>query len=1214
MANWDRTRLSVAKFSGVFRCTFAARTSFFLGCRASLALASSFVGDTLRYDSSSVSYIIHVVCVQLSRRVRKDRRRPKALLSLYSKRAAFPRRWLVTHFFHAKRFHMINVWGYRLASHPTQRCQRKLYRYSRRKVLIHDRSYMQLLELQGTPEDLLAVLRICGADVSVAFSRPYLCGSRRGSLLLYSAPHAGRDRRVLIAPVEFLWKPLEDPACTARFQQCFRICRELQLPKLSKCQTVFGPEVSCPSDQRRTLWLWVHPSAADAAESELRAAGQHADKERGRSRECGDSCQVPGIPRVEEVFHVSAGTQQSLTIKRVDDVAWFELTGPHAFALAALTLKTPSNRGTNSSDHGVNSDTSATQACVGSSLSCTVGTAPVLPAQPESACFAEKQVASQASLGCFSEPPESAWRAMVRTALTSGCSSPEPPGGAVLPLEVFLPPLLGPFPPRTRRLPGVPVCSNCLSESPKPPPSQPWWECPFRSCRLFEEASRQQAAETSSKWPWHPGRRSRKRQDVRKLLLRLKQKQQGRRSMEEHKARSDCSRPRAHSATRTGQERDFPDCLLAEGTASGSKRAHEADWMDVDARRVWEYADGKRRKQGIVPSLVPQPLAADPSSREELELSVDGGEEDLGEQVSVAELEARPEDALAPTVMPGAPSREISSASEDQLLPHRLPVEYDAGTNRDSTDRGRTHPSTQQDLCRLEGVGGSLRSAGMHPLSTRDRAVPCLVIWRSTGAAGKSVACGSFQKPHQLRHISSPSRGLSVLVQDRSSASCSSGIDLLLPASGGAARLFALLCRYGARPIGCRDRRKLLLESGEPDFPFDFPDTVAGTQFALCCAWQDDLRYRRKAPAKRVGFSSVAARCPFLPMWQLAGLPPRDRTCSRSSLDNQSRCCESSRRDTTPAAPETEERGPGVGEHVSVIHAQPQEGSLPPVPVKPVYPRSVCASLFALMPELAIKSKDPFHPRRYNSDAPLIPPLPPVPAFGAIPDFLAPISVMRPTRLDILRALLREQRQKTLRGWTACSFSSRRGMTFPSSAEVFLSELSRQLQATVQGAADCSSGQRPTGHGRRISKMPAVDETAEERRETSAGAGQGLSNKSVADQESLHGNAEDCHRSLPSSSRGTGGAMHERAGLTEKVRGVKNSVQRSVMPMREIYGTAAEETLSLRDDSSRRCSFVSFPSIFVPVQVQSHLRGVPRRLCELYLMTEEDLHGLFRGE
>lgn len=70
---------------------------------------------------------------------RKHRRRPRNLLAEYARRK---RRhvWLETHIWHAKRFKMAELWGYKVPLHPCDKGIRAAYRGSAHHVLLHVRS------------------------------------------------------------------------------------------------------------------------------------------------------------------------------------------------------------------------------------------------------------------------------------------------------------------------------------------------------------------------------------------------------------------------------------------------------------------------------------------------------------------------------------------------------------------------------------------------------------------------------------------------------------------------------------------------------------------------------------------------------------------------------------------------------------------------------------------------------------------------------------------------------------------------------------------------------------------------------------------------------------------------------------------------------------------------------------------------------------------
>jgi len=71
------------------------------------------------------------------------------------------KRWLETHLWHAKRMHMANMWGYRLALQPTEKAFRPSHRAAMHGAIVHDASYFALLELIGPEVVLARILGVC---------------------------------------------------------------------------------------------------------------------------------------------------------------------------------------------------------------------------------------------------------------------------------------------------------------------------------------------------------------------------------------------------------------------------------------------------------------------------------------------------------------------------------------------------------------------------------------------------------------------------------------------------------------------------------------------------------------------------------------------------------------------------------------------------------------------------------------------------------------------------------------------------------------------------------------------------------------------------------------------------------------------------------------------------------------------------------------------
>nr|CAD7401532.1 unnamed protein product [Timema cristinae] len=161
---------------------------------------------------------------------RKHRRRPTNLLSEYNRRQR-QWAWLETHIWHAKRFHMVNKWGYRVPSRPVDKSFRACYRAGANHCLVQDISYYCCIELCGPEEVLLIGLeQLTNADCGLTFgAKVYLGGSREGSTMLYQR---GKYPCGAIGCSWYLWKPHE------------------------------GGVV-------RTLWVWLHPAYYEQALQEM---------------------------------------------------------------------------------------------------------------------------------------------------------------------------------------------------------------------------------------------------------------------------------------------------------------------------------------------------------------------------------------------------------------------------------------------------------------------------------------------------------------------------------------------------------------------------------------------------------------------------------------------------------------------------------------------------------------------------------------------------------------------------------------------------------------------------------------------------------------------------------------------------------------------------------------------------------------------------------
>ncbi|KAJ8455266.1 hypothetical protein ONZ51_g12543 [Trametes cubensis] len=180
--------------------------------------------------------------------------------------------WLETHIWHAKRMHMDNMWGYRLAITPTEKSFRPSHRASVHGSIIHDASYYATIELEG-PEDILKAIieACCDCQGPSPGAKRFVTGARAVDTFLYkynSYPHE------LIAPVTISW--------------CSRPATSEDVPmdpKDKKGKRKAKPATSGPPPDHKSLWIRVHPSVLVAAHQTLRLAASSvldAAKQAGR--------------------------------------------------------------------------------------------------------------------------------------------------------------------------------------------------------------------------------------------------------------------------------------------------------------------------------------------------------------------------------------------------------------------------------------------------------------------------------------------------------------------------------------------------------------------------------------------------------------------------------------------------------------------------------------------------------------------------------------------------------------------------------------------------------------------------------------------------------------------------------------------------------------------------------------------------------------------
>jgi ribonuclease P/MRP protein subunit POP1 len=150
----------------------------------------------------------------------------------------------------------------------------------------------------------------------------------------------------------------------------------------------------------------------------------------------------------------------------------------------------------------------------------------------------------------------------------------------------------------------------------------------------------------------------------------------------------------------------------------------------------------------------------------------------------------------------------------------------------------------------------------------QDDCVPVMLIQRSVASPN---SYSSSSKNHDTTHIENMH-----------------GWTILLP-SHWSMPFFTSLIYTGTRVGGLRERRTQLFEADSPDFPFDYPLTVAYAREAELSEEVERERWQKKPPAKRVEWGSVGTRSPWRADWEvvLDMPPPRAQITEEGLMDVQ---------------------------------------------------------------------------------------------------------------------------------------------------------------------------------------------------------------------------------------------------------------------------------------------------------------------------------------
>lgn len=215
---------------------------------------------------------------------RKFRRKPCNLLLEYQRRQR-QNVWLETHIWHAKRFHMISKWGYKLAESSCDKTFRSSYRATVKHCLIQDISYVGNIEIRGTLDVLKKGFeRMRGESLGLGIcAKAFIDGQREGTIELFaidSYPFGA------LGCFQFIWQP----------------------PKTD--------------DEQRRLWLFAHPSIYQKLVDELCKLFELTEQEDSKSKL--HSNPVTNVELYEMKNHLNR----------------FRLTGPLSHAVLSAAFKT----------------------------------------------------------------------------------------------------------------------------------------------------------------------------------------------------------------------------------------------------------------------------------------------------------------------------------------------------------------------------------------------------------------------------------------------------------------------------------------------------------------------------------------------------------------------------------------------------------------------------------------------------------------------------------------------------------------------------------------------------------------------------------------------------------------------------------------------------------------------------------------------------------
>ena len=145
---------------------------------------------------------------QKRRPSRKYRRKPSNLMQEYTRRSK-KNIWLESHIWHAKRYHISDLWGYKIPFAPCDKRYRASYKAASKHCLLQDISYNGAIEISG-PFTVLKehfarmTSQECGLTLT---AKCFVNGTREGSVDLFKIDSYPQKA---LSKVSFIWKPSQN--------------------------------------------------------------------------------------------------------------------------------------------------------------------------------------------------------------------------------------------------------------------------------------------------------------------------------------------------------------------------------------------------------------------------------------------------------------------------------------------------------------------------------------------------------------------------------------------------------------------------------------------------------------------------------------------------------------------------------------------------------------------------------------------------------------------------------------------------------------------------------------------------------------------------------------------------------------------------------------------------------------------------------------------